>query len=49
MDGRRQFHARDLSERFETLGKICEFLQCQQGDRPAYEPGDEEEGASGAE
>ncbi|WP_130618765.1 helix-turn-helix domain-containing protein [Dyella amyloliquefaciens] len=35
--------------RFETLSKICEFLQCQPGDLLAYEPGDEEEGAPGAE
>lgn len=24
--------------RFETLGKICEFLRCQPGDLLAYEP-----------
>ncbi|QNK01023.1 helix-turn-helix domain-containing protein [Dyella telluris] len=24
--------------RFETLSKICEFLQCQPGDLLAYEP-----------
>jgi len=24
--------------RFETLGKICEFLQCQPGDLLVYEP-----------
>jgi len=34
--------------RFETLSKICEFLQCQPGDLLAYEPDDEEEGAAGA-
>ena len=27
--------------RFETLSKICEYLQCQPGDLLAYEPGDE--------
>jgi len=27
--------------RFETLSKICEFLQCQPGDLLAYEPGEE--------
>jgi len=35
--------------RFETLSKICEFLQCQPGDLLVYEPGDEEEGAPDAE
>ncbi|HET6552250.1 MAG TPA: helix-turn-helix transcriptional regulator [Dyella sp.] len=34
--------------RFETLSKICEFLQCQPGDLLAYEPGDEEEGEESA-
>lgn len=29
--------------RFETLSRICEFLQCQPGDLLAYEP-DEETG-----
>ena len=28
--------------RFETLSKICEFLQCQPGDLLAYEPDDED-------
>lgn len=35
--------------RFETLSKICEFLQCQPGDLLVYEPGDEEEGEDIAE
>ena len=30
--------------RFETLGKICQFLQCQPGDLLAWEPDDEEAG-----
>jgi len=29
--------------RFETLGKICEFLQCQPGDLLVYQP--DEDGA----
>ncbi|PXV60571.1 putative transcriptional regulator [Dyella jiangningensis] len=31
--------------RFETLSRICEFLECQPGDLLAYEP-DEETGES---
>jgi len=27
--------------RFETLSKICEYLQCQPGDLLAFEPGDD--------
>lgn len=27
--------------RFETLSRICEFLQCQPGDLLAYEPDEE--------
>jgi putative transcriptional regulator len=30
--------------RFETLSRICQFLQCQPGDLLAYVPGEEEEG-----
>ena len=30
--------------RFETLGKICEFLQCQPGDLLVYEPDKEGKG-----
>jgi len=30
--------------RFETLSKICEYLQCQPGDLLAYEPGDDAPG-----
>ena len=30
--------------RFETLSKICEFLECQPGDLLAYEPDAEEQG-----
>jgi len=31
-------HVRGI--RFETLSKICEYLQCQPGDLLAYEPGE---------
>lgn len=31
--------------RFETLSKICEFLECQPGDLLAYEPDEEEQGS----
>ena len=31
--------------RFETLSKICEFLECQPGDRLAYVPDEEEQGS----
>ena len=31
--------------RFETLSKICEFLECQPGDLLAYEPDEEENGS----
>ena len=30
--------------RFETLGKICEFLQCQPGDLLVYEPDKDRKG-----
>lgn len=30
--------------RFETLGKICQFLQCQPGDLLVWEPDEEGEG-----
>ncbi len=32
-------HVRGI--RFETLSKICQYLQCQPGDLLAYEPGEE--------
>ena len=31
-------HVRGI--RFETLSKICQYLQCQPGDLLAYEPGE---------
>lgn len=31
--------------RFETLSKICEFLECQPGDLLAYVPDEEEKGS----
>jgi len=31
--------------RFETLSKICEFLECQPGDLLAYEPDEEAKGS----
>ncbi|WP_066098411.1 helix-turn-helix domain-containing protein [Xanthomonas massiliensis] len=31
--------------RFETLSKICQYLQCQPGDLLAYEPDDDGPGA----
>lgn len=39
-------HVRGI--RFETLSKICEYLQCQPGDLLAYAPGDTNDDA-GAE
>ncbi|GHH54802.1 MULTISPECIES: helix-turn-helix domain-containing protein [Gammaproteobacteria] len=35
--------------RFETLSKICEYLQCQPGDLLVYEPGDDPPGDSAGE
>lgn len=32
--------------RFETLSKICEYLQCQPGDLLSYVPGDDDDQAS---
>jgi len=33
--------------RFETLSKICEYLQCQPGDLLAFEPGEDPAGDDG--
>ena len=33
--------------RFETLSKICDYLQCQPGDLLAYVPGEESAAAVG--